>query len=241
MEYIAHGDLAQYIDNHGEKAVSEVKEITRQILSGLVVMHSRQICHRDLKPQVSRQNGPLSPKTILIVLQNILIKSPSPIWVKITDFGISKKSLGTSLRTSCGTTCYMAPELIGLLPTRMKVGAGDSYTNAVDIWALGAVVHKILTSEIPFRDTYTDNSTTFLSGPDLGSMSHQSVKLDIALLSAYCRNSKRFPTECLERNNVTIDGIGFVGSLMVARPAGRVTAAGALNTVWLGGTEAPTL
>lgn len=62
MEYIAHGDLAQYIDNHREKAVNEVKEITRQILSGLVVMHSRQICHRDLKPQVSRQNGPLSRK-----------------------------------------------------------------------------------------------------------------------------------------------------------------------------------
>lgn len=135
----------------------------------------------------------------------------------------------------------MAPELIGLLPTRLKVSAGDSYTNAVDIWALDAVVHKILTSEIPFRDTYTDNSTTFLSGLDLRSISRQSVKIDIVLLSAYCRNSKQFPVECLERNNVPIDGIGFVGSLMVARPAGRVTAAGALNAAWLGGTEAPTL
>lgn len=58
MEYIEHGDLAQYIDKHHPQAVAEVKEITKQILNGLVVMHSRGICHRDLKPQVRSRYPP---------------------------------------------------------------------------------------------------------------------------------------------------------------------------------------
>lgn len=56
MEYAEHGDLAQYLDKHGKRAVAEVKDITRQILNGLVVMHEREISHRDLKPQVRCQS-----------------------------------------------------------------------------------------------------------------------------------------------------------------------------------------
>lgn len=52
MEYAEHGDLAHYLDNHAEKARADAKDITRQILKGLVVMHQRNICHRDLKPEV---------------------------------------------------------------------------------------------------------------------------------------------------------------------------------------------
>lgn len=50
MEYIEHGDLSGYIKN--PKAKSDAKEITRQILEGLEVLHEKGICHRDLKPQV---------------------------------------------------------------------------------------------------------------------------------------------------------------------------------------------
>lgn len=59
MEYAEHGDLAHYLENHAKKALVEAKDITRQILKGLVVMHERDICHRDLKPQVrSKCNAP---------------------------------------------------------------------------------------------------------------------------------------------------------------------------------------
>lgn len=50
-EYIAHGDLGQYIDDHPVQT-REAQEIAFQILEGLVVLHKRDICHRDLKPQV---------------------------------------------------------------------------------------------------------------------------------------------------------------------------------------------
>lgn len=53
MEYIANGDLGQYITDHSVKARSEAQEISIQILEGLAVLHKREICHRDLKPQVS--------------------------------------------------------------------------------------------------------------------------------------------------------------------------------------------
>lgn len=52
MEYIAHGDLSQYLINFGPKARLEAKEIIAQLLEGLAVLHERDICHRDLKPQV---------------------------------------------------------------------------------------------------------------------------------------------------------------------------------------------
>lgn len=52
MEYIAHGDLSQYMIDYSVKAKSEAQAISMQILEGLAVLHQRGICHRDLKPQV---------------------------------------------------------------------------------------------------------------------------------------------------------------------------------------------
>lgn len=53
MEYIPHSDLSEYITRRPEEAKAEAKNIAKQILAGLVILHGRQICHRDLKPQVS--------------------------------------------------------------------------------------------------------------------------------------------------------------------------------------------
>lgn len=51
MEFIEHGHLGTYIAEYKTKV--NAKDITLQILEGLVVLHERQICHRDLKPQVT--------------------------------------------------------------------------------------------------------------------------------------------------------------------------------------------
>lgn len=158
--------------------------------------------------------------------------SPSPIWVKITDFGISKLSSETSLRTVCGTTCYQAPEVLGLLPMNMRTSGGKSYTKIVDIWALGAVVHKILTSEIPFCEKYEDCTIT-----GIDSAYTTSSEVDLGLVADYCRKSQPFPTDCLITNNASKYAIDFVKSMMVADPRGRITAVEALDSRWLKETE----
>lgn len=49
MEFIEYGDLSNM---KPEDQRSNARDITQQILEGLEVLHERNICHRDLKPQV---------------------------------------------------------------------------------------------------------------------------------------------------------------------------------------------
>lgn len=75
--------------------------------------------------------------------QNILVSCPGPQWhVKVADFGISKNTDGTSLATLIGIPGYIAPELLG--------DSLNSYTAAVDVWALGAVAFCMRTDFPPF-------------------------------------------------------------------------------------------
>ena len=126
MEYFPHGDLANCI--RGPVLEWEAQEIVRQLLAGLQVFHEYEITHRDLKPQ------------------NIFVVEKSPNWwVKIGDFGISKRIGGNStyLHTAIGTEVFMAPEVL-------DEDNLEGYTNAVDIWALGCVLYLLLAGTIPF-------------------------------------------------------------------------------------------
>ncbi|KAI5838208.1 kinase-like domain-containing protein, partial [Morchella snyderi] len=140
MEYVEHGDLSQYVQKSREgasalRSLMEVKEITRQILEGLEVLHSKRIYHRDLKPQ------------------NILIASFDPIWVKIADFGLSKQAKNTSIRTRAGTHGYLAPEIIGCNRREYKT---QFVPHALDIWSLGCLVYELLAFEPPFLEQELD-------------------------------------------------------------------------------------
>ena len=126
MEYFPHGDLANCI--RGPVLESEAQEIVHQLLAGLQVIHEYGITHRDLKPE------------------NIFVVEKSPNWwVKIGDFGISKRIRGNStyLHTAIGTELFMAPEVLD--EDNLK-----GYTSAVDLWALGCVLYLLLACTIPF-------------------------------------------------------------------------------------------
>lgn len=64
--------------------------------------------------------------------------------IKIVDFGLSNQyKPGEKLKTSCGSPCYAAPEMI----------AGKRYEclNA-DIWSCGIILYAMLCGCLPFED-----------------------------------------------------------------------------------------
>ncbi|KAL4931417.1 uncharacterized protein BDV17DRAFT_15985 [Aspergillus undulatus] len=134
MDYIGKGTLREYITEDNPIPEYQIKEITRQILVGLVVMHAEEFTHRDLKPD------------------NIFIQSPGPNWlVKIGDFGISKQVEGdnTAWRTVTGTDRYKAPEVDGSLPL-INGQEYDRYSKKVDMWSLGCVVFEMAATKQVF-------------------------------------------------------------------------------------------
>lgn len=69
---------------------------------------------------------------------------PDSWWVKIADFGISKRIEGDSEKSTTlkGTFGYIAPEIHGFTPR------GSLYS--VDIWAAGEILFQILTKRHTF-------------------------------------------------------------------------------------------
>ncbi|SPO01933.1 uncharacterized protein DNG_04606 [Cephalotrichum gorgonifer] len=128
MEYLDRGDLHGYLNRTFPE--SEAFAITRQLLEGLSFMHEAGFAHSDLKPK------------------NILVQTPGPHWwIKIGDFGISKRIRDSSgLKTAIGTEDYMAPEVKGIFP-KAVMGA-PSYTVAVDIWAVGLIAWRMITNGV---------------------------------------------------------------------------------------------
>lgn len=142
----------------------------------------------------------------------------------------------------------MAPELQGLLPRKpTKKGRPMTYTNAVDIWSLGCLVHKVLTSELPFQIpesiSETSSETESISGAESvhdsktlyeTETNQQLDFIDISLLNSYCHGKEEFPVEPLVRSGVSANGIMFVKGLLLADPRSRMPAkTEALENPWL--------
>ena len=138
-------------------------------------------------------------------MQNIFVVDTNPtFWVKIGDFGITKRILNeqTFLRTEIGTPDYLAPEVLGYVEEETS-----RYTNAVDLWSLGCICHRLLTLESPFPK--------------------------MTALARYCLGMTELPIEALYKSTVTEEAITLVKDLMNAQPSERINAEAALNSLWL--------
>ncbi|XP_059091412.1 5'-AMP-activated protein kinase catalytic subunit alpha-2-like isoform X2 [Tigriopus californicus] len=126
MEYVAGGELFDYIVKHGKLKESEARRFFQQIISGVEYCHRHNVVHRDLKPE------------------NLLLDQK--LNVKIADFGLSNMMTdGEFLRTSCGSPNYAAPEVIS-----GKLYAGPE----VDIWSCGVILYALLCGTLPFDDEH---------------------------------------------------------------------------------------
>ncbi|MFF9075735.1 WD40 repeat domain-containing serine/threonine protein kinase [Streptomyces sp. NPDC014872] len=109
----------------GPLAVEAVLALTAQVAEALQSIHAAGVIHRDLKPS------------------NILLSADGP---KVIDFGIARAADVTSVTSTgmlAGTPGYMAPEYI----------RGESLTEAVDVFALGAIAAYAATARPAFGGT----------------------------------------------------------------------------------------
>jgi serine/threonine protein kinase/Tol biopolymer transport system component len=104
----------------------EASEICKQLLAGVAALHAGGVIHRDLKPN------------------NVMLETGgSGLHVSIMDFGLARphEAANTLFGSGviAGTPGYMAPELL----------RGGRPTKATDLFALGVVLHQVLTGERP--------------------------------------------------------------------------------------------
>lgn len=59
------------------------------------------------------------------------------------------------MRIAIGTSRYIAPEVCNLI----VLGPEEEYSQAVDMWALGAIAYEIMTGSIPFCSPAPTNKT----------------------------------------------------------------------------------
>lgn len=128
LEYCEGSELYYYIYEKKRLEIPECQDLFFQIVIALKYVHSLNLSHRDLK------------------LENILLADKKRTIIKLTDFGFVREFNPYNRRllsTICGTTVYMAPELL----------RSEKYSGfAVDIWSLGIILYAMIYGVLPFDD-----------------------------------------------------------------------------------------
>ena len=160
LEFLEGETLAARI-HRGAIPLDEAIEITKQIASALHAAHEAGIVHRDLKPE----NVFLVPT------------GRGDEQVKVLDFGISKIRGNVLMQTQdalvFGTPQYMSPE-----QARGKNSEVDART---DVWALGTIVHEMLTGTPAFAgDTLTSFLVSVVEHPSPSLRGQQGVPDHVA-------------------------------------------------------------
>jgi serine/threonine protein kinase/sugar lactone lactonase YvrE len=173
LEYARGGSLADRLQN-GPLDEAESLALMESLLAAVSYVHSQNMVHRDLKPS------------------NILFSQEGVL--KLCDFGLVKDlAMDAQLTRSeerLGTPAYMAPE-------QLNVAMGE-VSPATDIYALGAILHQMLTGETPFGHFGASQlaaavaGTTAVSADELRAANVSSACIRICLRCLQKRPSQRY-------------------------------------------------
>lgn len=123
LEKCDGGELFDMITHHKNLGENVAAIITKQILSAVAYMHSKNTVHRDLKPE------------------NILLEETHDyLNLKIIDFGTAcRHTSGISLSEIVGSPFYLSPEVVA-----------NSYGKECDLWSCGVILFILLSGYPPF-------------------------------------------------------------------------------------------
>ncbi|MBL8076841.1 MAG: serine/threonine protein kinase [Anaerolineales bacterium] len=131
MRYMAGGSLEDHVAK-GELKLTEISHIFKRVADALDAAHAKKIVHRDVK------------------LSNILFDSTGEAF--LSDFGIAKSKTISDDEGDwlVGTPAYMSPEQV----------KGDLVDGRSDVYALGVVLYRLLTGQLPFA---SDSTTALIN------------------------------------------------------------------------------
>jgi serine/threonine protein kinase len=134
LEHVEGVSLRSMLAKRGRLPYSKVLYISIQIASALEAAHSKELIHKDIKPE------------------NILITKEGK--VKIADFGIASLIVRKKEFRASGTLGYMSPEQI----------TGRYIDETTDIFAVGVLMYELLTGKNPFyADTLKESALKTLN------------------------------------------------------------------------------
>lgn len=128
-----HGGSAIFADPEQSHCLSD----TVPRLLAVSFDDRRFLCCRDLKPE------------------NLLIGHDGEL--RLSDFGWSVHSPNVRRNTMCGTTDYLAPEMVGK----------RSHDTSVDVWCLGVLCYEFLYGFPPFESSSNQETQERIAKVDL--------------------------------------------------------------------------
>ncbi|NWX40403.1 TSSK3 kinase, partial [Steatornis caripensis] len=126
MELAEDGDVFDYVLNKGPLPEPHARALFCQLAEAVQYCHDCGVAHRDLK------------------CENALLQGHT---LKLTDFGFAKLYPRGSWEPSwtfCGSTAYVAPEVLRGLPHDSRKG---------DVWSMGVILYVLLCACLPFDNT----------------------------------------------------------------------------------------
>ncbi len=194
MELIEGGTLAEVLSRRERLPWEIAVDYALQMCAALQYAHERGIIHRDIKPG------------------NFLLTKSGQI--KLSDFGLAAVISGsriTAAGKTLGTIQYMSPEQIRGKP---------ALTNRADLYALGCVIHEMLTGAPPYLG---DSTAEVLQKHLKGTIPHVAGEIDDCPLELDQLVFELLSKEVEQRpETAALVGLRLEGILQPGRRAARV-------------------
>uniref|UniRef100_A0A1D1YZG5 Serine/threonine-protein kinase PEPKR2 n=1 Tax=Anthurium amnicola TaxID=1678845 RepID=A0A1D1YZG5_9ARAE len=121
MELCSGGRLLDQMAREGRFSEQRAAKLLKELISVIKYCHDMGVIHRDIKPE------------------NILLTTSGKM--KLADFGLAARvSHGQKLSGIAGSPAYVAPEVLS-----------GYYSEKVDIWGAGVLLHALLVGILPFQ------------------------------------------------------------------------------------------